>query len=45
MMVAMVALEKLPALLLGQDGKVVEQLTWVGSEEGGDLGIVFLALS
>ena len=29
MMVAMVALEKLPALLLGQDGKVVEQLTGI----------------
>ena len=31
--------------LKAQAKKVVEQLTWVGSEEGGDLGIVFLALS
>lgn len=29
MMLAMVALERLPALLLGQDGKVVEQLTGI----------------
>lgn len=29
MMVAMVALDKLPALLLGQNGKVTEQLTGI----------------